>query len=1118
MTDAGATYIQDYEFLEQLGAGGFAKVYRARQKSTAQEVAVKVMKLEPDETDTSRNNRLERFRRETRLCAELHHPNIVPLVDSGQTEDGLLYVVFALVPGRDLAGLLKEQGALEPAEALHLMTQVMDAMSCAHAHGIVHRDLKPENIMVSATGARRNALVLDFGIGSVLAESHIKDLTRLTQTGEYVGTPAYSAPEQLLGQPPMLASDLYSWGIIFIECLTGASAFGQGSCHEILHRQLNAAPVPIPDALQGSALGRLLARVTRKDPARRGVTAAETLGLLLEVERSQLPRRGALQPGRWEAATQAGPAGDTTRTLDGTRWLVPLGRNPNFVGRGAMLSAVAQLFATSRSAVVALHGLGGVGKSQLALEFGYSRMRDYDLVAWLRSEVPQTLSADYGALCGPLGLPETPDERQNVATVRAWLERNERWLLIFDNVPNPAALKNYLPRMHGGHILVTSRHQSWRGLAASVPVRVLEPEEAVEFLLQRTGDSSEPAARELAADLGQLPLALEEAAAYIDATGRTIEGYVALFRSHRERVSLGSATTMSHPNLRMTWELSFRAVEQDGPVAADLLKLCAFLAPDDVPYFVFRAAEGKTLPGFGDRLSDDIALDACIATLRRYSLLQTEADAFSMHRLVQLVTRDRLTAAERQHYARWALELMDAAYPVNAIAGDASPRAGRLLPHALSVLGHLPDLSQCAAVAARVLRRSGIYKSARGLHVEARDHLRRALALSEGPETAPIELGGILWELGLVSYAIGDTTAARSELERALAVLRTVGTPQAQIMCAQSLIGLAWVLRTLGEFEQALAAASACCALARARAGKSHAVVPMSLALMARSEWSLNRLAAARAHMLEARQELDGLEDALPLVCGTWYTLAQLHYDFAEWDQAFECAGRGREIGERAYGQNHSLVALNYYVLGLVLARRGDSRAAQQLLQSALDGADRTSPYMSEDLALAQVELARTTCAGAPDRAVALLTRALERLPRVSMSRARFEGVCRAALAAGYREQGQLEAAETECNTGLGVLEAAYGSRHPLRMLGLNELGRIRRAAGREEEARAAFSEAIAIGTEAGLESHPEFVESCAHRDTEPPRQSAVIPRKSDDTEPATSQRTLVASGSDERH
>jgi hypothetical protein len=171
---------------------------------------------------------------------------------------------------------------------------------------------------------------------------------------------------------------------------------------------------------------------------------------------------------------------------------------------------------------------------------------------------------------------------------------------------------------------------------------------------------------------------------------------------------------------------------------------------------------------------------------------------------------------------------------------------------------------------------------------------------------------------------------------------------------------------------------------------------------------------------------------------------------------------------------------------------------------------------MSEDLALAQVELARSTCRGAPDRAVALLSRALEKLPRVSLSRARFEGVCRAALASGYREQGKLEAAEAECSTGLSVLKATYGARHPLMMLGLNELGRIHHAAGRDEEARAAFSEAIAIGTEAGLTNHPDLIESCGHREVDQPNQSAIIAR-GDDAEPAVSGPTPLALGGDGR-
>src|SRR5262249_33435761 len=153
------------------------------------------------------------------LCAALSHPHIVRLIDSGEFAGGLLYVVFEYIPGTTLRQVLQVEHKLEPREAVHLMIQVLDGLGCAHDKGVVHRDLKPENIMVTRTGLRRNATVLDFGLGGFCAATPLAQSVRLTETSVIMGTPSYAAPEQLRGEPPTPRSDLYSWGLTLLECL-----------------------------------------------------------------------------------------------------------------------------------------------------------------------------------------------------------------------------------------------------------------------------------------------------------------------------------------------------------------------------------------------------------------------------------------------------------------------------------------------------------------------------------------------------------------------------------------------------------------------------------------------------------------------------------------------------------------------------------------------------------------------------------------------------------------------------------------------------------------------------------------------------------------------------------
>jgi TOMM system kinase/cyclase fusion protein len=265
----GDLFEDRYEIVAKLGDGGFGIVYKARQLTTGQYVAIKLMRHSEHGYHGLEEKRAARFRREMQLCAQLYHPHIVQLLDSGQTDAGLLYTVFAFAPGEHLADVLAQEGALDLAEVKHLMLQVLDALACAHAQDVIHRDLKPHNIMVLPTGARRNALVLDFGIGTLTTTVPGQALLPLTGTNEILGTPGYAAPEQLRGRSISPRSDLFSWGLIVIECLTGKRVYTGETMADVLGAQLSADPVPIPRMLMRHPIGALLRRVTHKEVAAR---------------------------------------------------------------------------------------------------------------------------------------------------------------------------------------------------------------------------------------------------------------------------------------------------------------------------------------------------------------------------------------------------------------------------------------------------------------------------------------------------------------------------------------------------------------------------------------------------------------------------------------------------------------------------------------------------------------------------------------------------------------------------------------------------------------------------------------------------------------------------------
>ena len=286
---AGTVFQQRYEIQSQLGRGGFGVVYRALQLATGQPVAIKV--IQPGAELLSELPKLRaRFTREMQLCAQLQHPNIVQLIDSGQTEQEMLYTVFAYVPGQNLAEALQQEGKLAPVEAGHLMGQVLDALSAAHDAEVIHRDLKPGNIMISPSGARRNALVLDFGIGVCLNPAVGDGLTQLTGTRDLLGTPSYSAPEQLRGSAPSPRSDLYSWGLVLMECLTGQRVMDGATFVDVVYKQLGPEPIPIPKMLRRHPVGELLRAVLHKEIEQRDVTAQALLRQLEACDLGSLRR------------------------------------------------------------------------------------------------------------------------------------------------------------------------------------------------------------------------------------------------------------------------------------------------------------------------------------------------------------------------------------------------------------------------------------------------------------------------------------------------------------------------------------------------------------------------------------------------------------------------------------------------------------------------------------------------------------------------------------------------------------------------------------------------------------------------------------------------------------
>jgi NB-ARC domain len=304
-------------------------------------------------------------------------------------------------------------------------------------------------------------------------------------------------------------------------------------------------------------------------------------------------------------------------------------RNLNFSGRDGQLLELHDNLHAGLTAVVlptaAVHGLGGVGKTQLVLEYAHRFASDYDVIWWIPAEQPTSAVAALAELGRRLGIPEAANQDEMAAGLFELLRGQARWLLMYDNAESPAQLSGLLPSGGGGHVLVTSRWSAWRVLASPLELDVLVRAESVEFLRRRTGTRDGNELAELAELVGDLPLALEEATAYLEETRESLDDYLELIRDRsRELFGLDDPADGSDPDsdrrrVATVWSVSLDRVHAQAPAAEALLSLCAFLAaevPRDLP-----TRHPDVLPGdLAAMARDRLAYNRALAAIGRYSL------------------------------------------------------------------------------------------------------------------------------------------------------------------------------------------------------------------------------------------------------------------------------------------------------------------------------------------------------------------------------------------------------------------------------------------------------------------------------------------------------------------
>jgi|GEM_PF-693125 len=641
-------------------------------------------------------------------------------------------------------------------------------------------------------------------------------------------------------------------------------------------------------------------------------------------------------------------------------WNVPHRRNPSFSERAEFLTNMEKTLAGGRLGALTLtiSGLGGVGKTQLAVEYAYRHSEKFKFVWWLRAESEITIKADLAWLASQLNLPEAAQSDQNltITAILRWLENNDGWLLIFDDANNPKDVQDYLPKGGRGQILITSRWQDWTGYAKTISVQVWNKTSAVEFLLRRTMRNDKEGAGKLVEKLGYLPLALEHVGAYLAQNQLlTFADYLQKFEQQKlSFLAEGQLATDYHQDtIRSTWQISRQQLPFE---ATDLLKLCAWLAPDNIPLAMFLNNVEELPESLAIVAASKISFAKTVATLQQYSLaeLNQENQAISVHPLLQLVLREvgeerdqgqgliqhsskSATITPQSFWLSSAVRLINVAFPIDSDDYRNWEECTRLLPHALAVSEEAERLEMEPSALGHLLTIVGIYLQSRADYQTALDLYQRSIAIGE--KTLDAENPDVATRynnLGSLLRAMGNLPSARIYLERAIVIgEKILGNEHPDVAIYYNNLGQ--LLQNLGDLPNARIYLEKALAIDEKVYGYDHPIQVRDYNNLGSLLRVMGDLPSARIYLERAiviSEKILGNEH--PDVAIYYNNLGQLLQDLGDLPSARIYLERAIVIGEKILGNEHPDVATRYNNLGQLLWAMGDLPKARIYLEKAL--------------------------------------------------------------------------------------------------------------------------------------------------------------------------------------
>ncbi|GIH08692.1 hypothetical protein Rhe02_67590 [Rhizocola hellebori] len=706
-------------------------------------------------------------------------------------------------------------------------------------------------------------------------------------------------------------------------------------------------------------------------------------------------------------------------------------RNAIFTGRSAALELLREELSGNLTVVVqALAGMGGVGKTQVALEYAYRFAPYYEVIWWISAEQPGLVRSGLAGLAERLALPAGESVEENVAAVLEALRSGDpygRWLLVFDNAGDPSEIQNYIPS-GSGHVLVTSRDQAWaqQPAASMLPLDVFQRDESIALLRKKLPNSPESDLDLVADNLGDLPLAIEQAGAWLAATGMAVSQYLTLLDTELPRILEEHLPLGYHQSAAKTWTVSLQRLKRETPAAAKLLEICAFFSPEPIPMSLVIGEKSKrfieALLHFDPLLRDPILRGHMIREIGRFALARIDSagPTIQLHRLVQAVIRATLPPDEAFENQRIVQEVLAAANP-------GEPDDSRNWPAYREIRVHLP-LSGALGSTNRDVRQ-------------------------------------LILDLTRFLYKISDYTASAELAEEAVAQWEAEPDGVADVQTLQLRFHLANSLRAQARYEEALRIDEQVHTRLRDQLGVRHPHTILALSSLAADQRALGNYLQARELQQETldlcTQELGDLNERTLMAANNLAVSLRLVGDF---EAARRLDEETLEKRRQVLPEGNSYILFSANNLGRDLRELGDYEGARRRLEETLIEYRRIfgesyteTQRTARNLAIALRKLGRFR------DALELNVSTLAALTELQGARHPETLACACNLAADYSALGDNEKAH---QTGTDVYRRyrqALGENHPFTLGAANNLAIFALKLGRIEEA-VTLSEQAVVG------------------------------------------------------